>query len=83
MEEFARQIDSQLLHSTVVNETGLTGKYDFVLHFDAAADAPDAEFTGPDFKTAMRQQLGLILRETKGPAEVIVIDSMDREAVAN
>jgi len=82
VEEFARQLQAEWLHSLVVDETGLTGKYDFILHFSATPDA-EADAPEPDLVAAMRQQLGLILREFKGPAEVVVIDSMDREATPN
>ena len=82
MEEFARQMEAQWFHSPVVDATGLAGKYDFILHFTATPDA-EADSSEPDMATAMRQQLGLMLREVKGPAEVVVIDSIDREATPN
>jgi uncharacterized protein (TIGR03435 family) len=82
LEEFARQIQAEWLHSPVVDQTGLTGRYDFILHFTATPNA-EGDATEPDLAAAMRQQLGLILREVTGPAAVVVIDSMDREATPN
>jgi uncharacterized protein (TIGR03435 family) len=67
----------------VVDKTGLTGKYDYVLEWtpDAAAgenaDAPAAG-TGPTIFTALQEQLGLKLEAAKGPVDTIVIDSVDR-----
>jgi uncharacterized protein (TIGR03435 family) len=67
---------------SVIDKTGLTGKYDFELKWtpDAArnvegADAPP-EF--PSLLTALQEQLGLRLRSAKGPAEVIVIDHAEK-----
>jgi uncharacterized protein (TIGR03435 family) len=55
----------------VVDETGLTGKYNFTLVF-----SPDlADTTGPSIFTAVQEQLGLKLESGKGPVEMVVIDS--------
>ena len=64
---------------TVVDKTGISGEFDFELKFreDQDVDSPD-----PDFLTAMREQLGLVLRSEKGPVEVIVVDDA-RKASAN
>ena len=82
MAEFAQQLDAEWLHDTVSDQTGLVGKYDFTLRFSATPNA-EGEFSEPDLQTAMRQQLGILLREVKAPGEVIVIDSIDREATPN
>ena len=59
----------------VVDRTGLSGSWDFDLTFaperDAAADAPS-------FFTAVQEQLGLKLESTKGPVDVLVIDSIEK-----
>ena len=58
----------------------LTGKFDILLKWGStlgtpSPDAPNApEFSEPPLVKALRDQLGLIVREGKGPAEVIVID---------
>lgn len=58
----------------VIDETGLTGKYDFQLVF-----APDlGEIEGPSLFTALQEQLGLKLESKKGPVEVIVIDGAEK-----
>lgn len=70
-------------HRTIVNQTGLTGKYDFTLTWspdqpttnDTPADSGD---TAPPLLTAVQQQLGLRLVPTKAPVEVIVIDHIER-----
>jgi uncharacterized protein (TIGR03435 family) len=69
----------------VVDRTGLTGNWDFDLTY-AADLPPGAELNGapppppdpnlPDLFTAVREQLGLKLDSTKGPVEVVVIDSI-------
>jgi uncharacterized protein (TIGR03435 family) len=63
---------------TVIDQTGLTGEYDFEIHFvdDQAATAGDT--SGPDFLTAMREQLGLRLEPGRGPVDVLVVDSAEK-----
>jgi len=65
----------------VVDRTGLTGSWDFELAFAAenrGPDAPPADPNAPSFFTAIQEQLGLKLDSTKGPVEVLVIDSVER-----
>lgn len=67
------------LHRTVVDKTGLTGKYDITLQYTPdngpAADSPDA--SGPSIFTALQEQLGLKLDSTKGPVKTLVIDHIE------
>ena len=83
---------SRQLSRTVVDKTGLTGTYDFVLDFtpDNApppgaggpdggphkGDAPE-NAGGPSIFTALQDQLGLKLEAQKGTVDVIVIDHID------
>lgn len=57
----------------VLNNTGLSGKYDFSIEWamDETADS------GPSIFTAIEDQLGLKLNPTKGPVEVIAIDNVE------
>lgn len=65
----------------VVNETGLKGLYDFTLRWTrqslggSASDA--AESDAPPLFSALPEQLGLRLKTTKAPVEVVVIDHAD------
>jgi uncharacterized protein (TIGR03435 family) len=73
----------------VVDQSGLTGRYDFTLNFtpDAAmatfvggapppaGDSPDA---APDLFAAFQQQLGLKLEPTRAPVDVLVIDKVEK-----
>ena len=66
----------------LVNNTGLTGKYDFSLHW--VSDQPGLPgIDGPPgasetaLYTALQEQLGLKLVNTKAPVEVIVIDHIE------
>jgi uncharacterized protein (TIGR03435 family) len=84
MDEFAAALENEWMHNPVVNLTGLTGQYDFYLRFDARGEtAGNDEPLGPPLEKSLREQLGLVLRQSKGPHEVIVIDSFDREATSN
>jgi uncharacterized protein (TIGR03435 family) len=70
----------------VVDKTGLTGRYDFVLDFtpegmrQPEADAPDRV---PHIPDALAAQLGLKLEAKKIPLDAIVIDSIDRVPTGN
>jgi uncharacterized protein (TIGR03435 family) len=69
------------LHSPVIDDTGLTGKYDFDLFWDMRP-ASSAD-NGPDFVTAVQQQLGLKLERKKAPVAVVVVDHAERTPTAN
>ncbi|HKO18110.1 MAG TPA: TIGR03435 family protein [Acidobacteriaceae bacterium] len=63
----------------VVDKTGLTGRYDFTMRYTidetrVAADASGA----PGLFTAIQEQLGLKLEAVKAPADVLVIDKVER-----
>jgi uncharacterized protein (TIGR03435 family) len=70
----------------VVDRTGLTGNWEFELHFAAeqrgapppGTDPPAADPNAPSLFTALQEQLGLKLESTKGPVEVVVIDVIER-----
>jgi uncharacterized protein (TIGR03435 family) len=68
----------------VVDQTGLTGRYDFTLKWTpdngAAANSGSnagAE-SGPSLFTALEEQLGLKLVPVKAPVDVVVVDHLDR-----
>jgi bla regulator protein blaR1 len=70
----------------VIDKTGLTGKYDYILEWTpdagpagpAGSDAPQpVDSPGPTIFTALQEQLGLKLESSKGPVENIVIDHVD------
>jgi uncharacterized protein (TIGR03435 family) len=73
----------------MIDATGLTGTFDFVVEFKPeshpnpqgptqpganAATDPD----GPSFEQAVRDQLGLKLESRKSPMEVMVVDHVER-----
>jgi uncharacterized protein (TIGR03435 family) len=63
-----------LLGRIVQDRTGLAGPYNIELEFDfRAANQPD--YTGPSIFTALKEQLGLKLEASKGPLEVLVVES--------
>jgi len=69
---------SRQLEHDVVDQTGLPGKYDFRLDWtpDTGVCA-DQSADKPSIFTAMRQQLGLVLKSTKGPVEILVVDHIE------
>lgn len=85
MDNFASMLQSSVLDRPVVDETGLKGRFDFTLRWTPdgfqsagsgkAADNPDAP---PDLFTAIQEQLGLKLESTKAPADVLVVDKIEK-----
>jgi bla regulator protein BlaR1 len=63
------------LDLVVVDRTGLTSTFNFVLDF---APASDPAASGPTIFDAVQDQLGLQLRSTSGPIDVFVIDHVER-----
>jgi uncharacterized protein (TIGR03435 family) len=77
-----------VLDRSVVDKTGISGKYDFDLEWaddetqfggklrqrTSAEDGSDK----PDFFAAIQQQLGLRMDATKRLVEVLVIDQVER-----
>jgi uncharacterized protein (TIGR03435 family) len=78
MKQFAEMPLSARMGRSVVDKTGLTGEFDFDVTYlpDRAATSTDA--SGPDFLTAMQEQLGLKLEPRKGPVPVIVVDRAEK-----
>jgi uncharacterized protein (TIGR03435 family) len=77
----------------VRDKTGLTGRYDFAMKLDlqmvlrlaqkAGVSIPPEAFAripqsdGSSLMTALNEQLGLKLESTRGPVDVVVIDSVE------
>jgi uncharacterized protein (TIGR03435 family) len=83
LDDLSRELQMQIPGRVIVNETGLSGEYDFEMHWSREGPAQEeggaqgnAEW--PDIRTALREQLGLQLVTPKAPIEVIVIDRVER-----
>ena len=65
----------------VIDKTGLTGKYDFVLKYKGRWDedrpADDLDPT-PPMDRALEEELGLKVETAKGPVKLLVIDHIDK-----
>jgi bla regulator protein blaR1 len=79
--------------ATVIDKTGLNGKYDYTLTFAPEMGAgamgglppgrppsgePEPQASGPSVFTAVREQLGLKLVARKEPVDAIVIDHIEK-----
>jgi uncharacterized protein (TIGR03435 family) len=70
---------SRRVGRAVVDRTGLTGRYDFLLEWTpemtnaATTDAP-----GPSVFTAVRETLGLRLEAARDSVEVLVVEHAER-----
>jgi len=66
------------LDRTVLNKTGLTGRYDFQLRWTADGASAGATDAPPDLFTAIQEQLGLKLQAAKGPVTTLVVDHVEQ-----
>jgi uncharacterized protein (TIGR03435 family) len=89
MTDFTGLMQSAVLDRPVLDQTGLAGRWDFTLNWTPdesqfkgmgvtvpppteSADAP------PNLYTAIQEQIGLKLEATKAPADVMVIDHVEK-----
>jgi bla regulator protein blaR1 len=68
------------LDRPLVDRTGLKGNYDFSLRYTPDSNSPDDpnDSSGASIYRAIQDQLGLKLVVQKGPAEVLVIDNVEK-----
>jgi len=78
MKAFAERALSNRMGRTVVDKTGLSGEFDFEVKYLEDRGAASSDASGPDFLTAMQEQLGLKLEPQKGPVEVTVVDRAEK-----
>jgi uncharacterized protein (TIGR03435 family) len=60
----------------VIDETGLNGAFDFTLDWVPEFNAPP-DASGPNFREALKEQLGLKLEPRQGPVDILVIDRVE------
>jgi bla regulator protein blaR1 len=69
------------LDRPVVDQTGLSGRFDFTLEWTPESSGPQPAITdpqGPSFVEAVREQLGLKLQSTEAPIQTLVIDHVEK-----
>jgi uncharacterized protein (TIGR03435 family) len=86
--DFAVWMQRYVMDRPVVDQTGISGKYNFNLDWtpdetqfpDVSGQLPPAtsKVEHPDLYTAIQQQLGLRPEATKAPVEILVIDRAER-----
>jgi uncharacterized protein (TIGR03435 family) len=83
--ELASLLQRAILDRPVVDQTGLTGRYDFDLDWapddsQFGGDAPKPTDSTPSLPLfeAMQQQLGLRLEATRGAVDALVVDGVER-----
>jgi uncharacterized protein (TIGR03435 family) len=91
MADFAAMMQGAVLDRPMIDRTGLSGRFDFVLQWTpddsqfpglrppgATLPAGDTPGAPPDLFRAVQEQLGLKLDATKAPVEVLIIDHVER-----
>jgi uncharacterized protein (TIGR03435 family) len=80
MDQWVRVLTAQF-GRPVIDKTGLTGKYDFVLKYkgrwDRDRNADDLDPT-PPMDRALQDELGLKVEPAKGPVKLLVIDHIEK-----
>src|SRR5262249_23265688 len=78
------QLFEPKLGRPILDETGLTGDYDFKLHSEWMTRGTDPVPSGaPTPFTALKEQLGLELESATRPLNHLVVDYIDREPTEN
>jgi bla regulator protein blaR1 len=75
------------LHRTILDETGLSGTYDFTLNLPgnipAGIDNPAVSASyESDLSAALERQVGLKLEPRAASMEVLIIDHLERPAAS-
>jgi uncharacterized protein (TIGR03435 family) len=92
--KFLARVLSQDTSRVVIDKTGLTGHYDFTLHYTPERrfgpppggdggpppemKPPESDANGPTLVTALQEQLGLKLEPAKGPVDILTIDRIEK-----
>jgi uncharacterized protein (TIGR03435 family) len=69
---------SQLTGRVVVDDTGLTGHFDFEARWTPDSQQEQGTSDAPSLFTALQEQLGLRLEPRRAPVPMLVIDSIER-----
>jgi uncharacterized protein (TIGR03435 family) len=94
MDEYADRMISSLVDRTVIDRTGLLGRFDIHLEFvrenamsrttrlngvdTPVSPVPSNDGAGPSIFSALEKQLGLRLSPARRPLEVIVVDHAEK-----
>lgn len=85
MGEFASVLQRAAMNRPVIDQTGLTGRYDFDLNwlpdetqFGGLGLKPNPDRPVPDLYAALQQQLGLKLEATRGPVNTFIVDHAEK-----
>jgi len=71
------------LNGAVDNATGLTGKYDMLLHWIMDGGRVSDDIHGPTLLQALQDQLGLRVQKKKVTVDVLVVDHLEKAPTEN
>jgi uncharacterized protein (TIGR03435 family) len=78
MGEFAPDL-GYFLDRPAVDQTGLTGRYDFQMKWTVdESKGPTDGSAPPGLFTAIQQQIGLKVEPVKAPVDVLIVDAVER-----
>ena len=85
MTELAQSLQTAVMDRPVINQTKIEGRFDFTLDWMpdetqfATFGTPNVPDTGkPNIYEAFREQLGLRIEATRAPADIIVVDKIEK-----
>jgi len=74
---------STQLGRPVLDQTGITGAFDFAVYYRPQNAVADETAADPEIFDALREQLGLRLDARKGPVEMLMIDHIEKVPSGN
>jgi len=80
------QLLSRVVNAPVIDETGLTERYSYVLSYapiSRQTSAHPADFGPPDIFTAVEEQLGLKLQAGRSLVDIVAVDQIERMPTEN
>jgi uncharacterized protein (TIGR03435 family) len=80
---FLAGLAARYVGAVVVDKTGIDGVYDFQLRWSSDGENTDNVDAPPPFPVVIQDVLGLRLQAQKVPADVIVVDHVDRTPTEN
>jgi uncharacterized protein (TIGR03435 family) len=75
---FATFLQRYVTDRPVVDQTGITGRYEFVLRWTSDDGVSNSPNSAPGLFTAIQEQLGLKLKPVRAKAEVLVVTHVEQ-----
>jgi uncharacterized protein (TIGR03435 family) len=82
--QYFGEVQRLSLDRPLIDQTGITGRFNITMMFKRAGGdpaAPEEPDAAPEIFTAVQEQLGLELKKTTAPVDVLVIDHAEKPSL--